>query len=206
MPLVDSAGHKTTLAAYKGKVVVISDVMTLCQETCPLDTANIVQAARAVEKAGLANKVEFLSITIDPQRDTTAQLAAYRNLFAPAPADWATLNGNPSDLTKLWKDLGVWSQKVAEGKPPAANWRTGARLTYDLNHSDDVFFLDRNGREQALLQGPAHVASGTRMPKALNRFMDDDGHKNLAHPSSDAWTTQQVLHNISTLVHHPIAQ
>jgi hypothetical protein len=39
---------------------------------------------------GLGNRVVFLSITVDPGRDTRAQLAAYRNLYAPAPADWLT--------------------------------------------------------------------------------------------------------------------
>ena len=58
---------------------MISDVMTLCQESCPLDTANVVAAARPVERAGLDSKVVFLSITIDPGRDTVAQLAAYRS-------------------------------------------------------------------------------------------------------------------------------
>ena len=58
LPLVDPAGHPMSLSSLKGKVIVVSDVMTLCQETCPLDTANIVQAARAVEKAGLGDRVE----------------------------------------------------------------------------------------------------------------------------------------------------
>jgi protein SCO1/2 len=206
LPLLDPSGRAEPLSAFKGKVIVVSDVMTLCQETCPLDTANLVQAARAVEKAGLGDQVEFLSVTIDPQRDTPAQLAAYRQLFAPPPADWATLTGAPDNLAALWKNFGVWSQKVPESNPPAKNWRTGETLTYDLDHSDDVFFIDQNLHEQTLLDGPAHVVQGTQLPSALQSYLSDTGHQNLEHPSADAWTTQQVLQIVSGLVHHSIPQ
>lgn len=206
LPLVDPAGHATPLSSLKGKVIVVSDVMTLCQETCPLDTANIVQAARAVEKAGLGDRVEFLSITIDPQRDTAAQLAAYQQLFSPPPADWMMLSGTPDNLTALWKNFGVWVQKVPEGNPPAKNWRTGETLTYDLDHSDDVFFIDQSMHEQTLLDGPAHVEQGAQLPSALETFLSDTGHQNLEHPSADAWTTKQVLQVVSGLVHHSIPE
>ncbi|MBS2964002.1 SCO family protein [Actinocrinis puniceicyclus] len=204
LPLEDSSGHPAALSSFKGKILVINDVMTLCQETCPLDTADLVQAARAVQKAGLGDRVEFLSITIDPQRDTTAQLAAYRRLYAPAPADWAILTGPAQDLATLWHNFGVWIQKVPEGAVPAKNWLTGAPLTYDLNHSDDVFFIDGDGHEQTLLDGPAHVEQGTALPSALRSFLNDNGRQNLDHPGGDAWTTQQALQIVSGLVHKPI--
>jgi cytochrome oxidase Cu insertion factor (SCO1/SenC/PrrC family) len=75
MPLVSSDGSPLSLAALAGKVVVVSDMMTLCQETCPIDTATTVAVARAVERAGLGDRVAFLSITIDPGRDDRRHLA-----------------------------------------------------------------------------------------------------------------------------------
>lgn len=65
-PLQSSTGRRFSLSSFAGKVVVLSDVMTLCQETCPLDTANVVAAAREVQKAGLGNRIEFVSLTVDP--------------------------------------------------------------------------------------------------------------------------------------------
>jgi cytochrome oxidase Cu insertion factor (SCO1/SenC/PrrC family) len=88
--------------------------MTLCQETCPLDTANLVGAARAVTAAGLGDRVAFATITIDPHRDTPARLAAYRDQFAPAPADWRLLTGSPDTLAALWKDLGATGDRLAD--------------------------------------------------------------------------------------------
>ena len=198
--LTSSDGLQTDLAALTGKVVVVSDAMTLCQETCPLDTANVVAAARAVEKAGLGADVEFLSITVDPQRDTPPRLAAYRNLYSPAPADWLALTGSAATLDALWKDLGVYIQKVPDTPPAPTDWLTGAPLTYDITHSDEVFFFDRTGTERFLLEGAPHVAPGAPVPNTLRRFLSDTGRDKLAHPESTAWTLTQEMQVLAWLV------
>jgi protein SCO1 len=202
--LVTSTGQRLSLDSLRGKVVVVSDMMTLCQETCPLDTANVVAAARSVQAAGLGNHVEFLSVTIDPQRDTVSRLIAFRKLYAPAPADWAVATGTGSALSELWKALGVYIQKVPDTAPAPRDWLTGAPLTYDLTHSDDIFFFDSHGRERFLLQGSPHVAAGAPIPPTLARFMDADGRKNLTDPDPVAWTLPQELQVVSWLADHRI--
>jgi protein SCO1/2 len=204
-PLTTSAGKQLTLASLAGRVVVISDMMTLCQETCPFDTANVVAAARAVEAAGLGDRVEFLSITVDPARDTTAQIAAYRKLFPQPPADWVTLTAAPQTLSRLWADLGVYIQKVPDTPPYPRNWATGAPLTYDITHSDEVFALDDTGHERFILEGAPTVSAGTPIPKALRTFLDADGRQALAAPDALAWTLPQELQVISWLTARSVA-
>jgi protein SCO1/2 len=201
---VEDTGKQVDLGSFAGKVVVISDVMTLCQETCPLDTANVVAAARAVERAGLGSKVEFLSITVDPVRDTPTRLAAYRRLFTPVPADWVTLTGTPSSIAGLWKRLGVYTKKVPDTPPAPRDWLTGKPLTYDITHSDELFFLDQRTHERLLLDGAPHLAPGTKLPRTLNRFLDATGHRNVTHPDPTAWTLPQELHALAWLTGHPI--
>lgn len=200
--LVTSSGRRLSIASLRGRVVVISDVMTLCQETCPLDTANIVAAARAAERAGLGSRIVFLSVTIDPARDTQAQLAAYRRLFAPAPADWLTATGSPAQLSAMWRALGVYIKRAPDSPPLPRNWRTGAPLHYDLTHSDEVFFVDPAGRERFLLEGAPHLAPDAPIPSRLLRFMDAAGHRNLTHPMKLAWTLPQELRVLSWLTGH----
>lgn len=204
LPLRDSTGKATSLAAFDGMVLVISDAMTLCQETCPLDTANIVETARAVQRAGLTHKVEFLSITVDPARDTTAQLAAYRHLFAPTPTNWKALTGSQADLARLWKYLGVYHEKVPSEKPFPTNWRTGEPLTYDIEHSDLVYFVDASSRERFLLDSPGHVPAHVHLPATMNSFLDAAGRRRLVHPDSSYWTVPQALHTLSWLTGHRI--
>jgi protein SCO1/2 len=204
LPLVDSTGRKTTLDAFRGKILVLSDIMTLCQETCPLDTANVVSTARAVDKAGLGDRVEFASVTIDPQRDTPARLAAYRKLFSPVPTNWALLTGSQHSTDTLWKALGVYHHKVAENSPPAVDWMTGKPLTYDINHADLIFFVNADGHNRFVIDGAGHVAPGTTIPAELGKFMDAQGHHNLTHPDAGSWTTGQALQVISWLTDHHI--
>jgi protein SCO1 len=205
LSLTDSTGKTASLASFRGKIVVINDAMTLCQETCPLDTANLVATARAVDRAGLGDRVEFLSITVDPQRDTPAQLAAYRQLYAPPPANWKTLTGSAADLATLWKYLGVYYERVPEDNPPATNWRTGQKLTYDVNHADEVFFLDAAGHERFVMDGPGHVEPGTTLPAPMSSFLNDEGHQKLEHPEADAWTVPQALRVLGWLAQRPIS-
>ncbi len=107
-------------------------MLTLCQGTCPIDTANIVGAARRVTTAGLGAKVAFLSVTVDPGRDVAARLAAYRRQYAPAPSDWYVLTGSAREINLFWDTLGVFRKREADPSPGPKDWLTGspARLRH----------------------------------------------------------------------------
>jgi protein SCO1/2 len=111
--LGSSSGTRFDLAGLTGEVVVISDMTMLCQETCPLDTANVVAAARSGEHAGLGDRITFLSITIDPRRDTPLRLAAYRRLYGAAPADWMLATGTPGPSPRSGKRSASSSRRCA---------------------------------------------------------------------------------------------
>lgn len=192
LPFTTSNGKQVSLADLTGRIVVLSDMMTLCQETCPLDTATVVQTARAQEHPASEKSPVFISLTVDPTRDTTTQLRAYRTLFTKPPADWQAWTGSVKNVDALWTYFGVWRQRVANGPGPAPhNWRTGAPLTYDVQHSDEVFFLDPAGHERFVLEGAPYAAGGT-VPQALQKFMDAQGLKNLKDPAPTAWTEAQA--------------
>lgn len=198
-PLTDELGRAVKLSSFGGKILVISDTMTLCQETCPLDTAAIVSAARATERAGLGDKVEFVSLTVDPGRDTPVRLAAYRKLFTHPPKDWTLLTGDSTAVHSVLKALGVYTKTTAENKPPAVDWMTGKKLTYDVEHSDEVFFVDAEQQVRFLLEGPPHIVAGDPLPAKIKTFMNVDGLKNLNHPKATDWTVNQALQVVSWL-------
>jgi protein SCO1/2 len=192
--LRDPQGHIVTLGSFAGRTLVVSDSMTLCSEDCPLDTANIVSAARATDAAGLTDKTEFLSITIDPARDTPHRLAAYRRLYDRGHMlpNWQLLTGSESDIARLWHDLGVWYRRVPQGSPPARDWLTGKPLTYDVAHSDEVFVFDDHLHERLVMSGHAHVPHPSSVPPRLRAFLSRLGHQHLASPGPDTWTAQDV--------------
>jgi cytochrome oxidase Cu insertion factor (SCO1/SenC/PrrC family) len=191
LPFTTSDGREVRLRDFAGKEIAISDVMTLCQETCPIDTATFVQTDQAERAAGRSSDEVFLSITVDPARDTPAQLTAYRQLFG-SPPNWLTLTGSATSVDALWNYLGVWRQRVGQaGGPPPRNWRTGKPLTYDIEHSDEVFFLDKRQHERFILEGVPYATAGS-VPRTLRSYLDDAGKKTLVHPPSTAWTEAQA--------------
>lgn len=193
MPLTDEHGHTVHLADYAGKTVVLQDVMTLCQELCPIDTATFTSTiSRYQQTAPHPSDTVFLSITVDPRRDTPAQLRAYRKQYAGSGdslPQWHLLTGRPADLHALWKFLGVYVKQVPlHGR--ARNWRTGKPLGYDVQHSDEAFFLDGNGTEQYLLDGTPSLGRA-KVPATIDRFMSSRGHRN--EQKDAGWTADQAL-------------
>lgn len=45
VPLVDERGQPTSLAAFRGKVVIMAYFLALCQETCPLTTGAFISSS-----------------------------------------------------------------------------------------------------------------------------------------------------------------
>src|SRR5207249_3781071 len=74
--LTSQDGAPVSLARLRGKVVALTFIYTLCTDTCPVLTPmmSFVQD-RLGEDFG--TKIAFVSITIDPERDTPEVLKAY---------------------------------------------------------------------------------------------------------------------------------
>jgi protein SCO1/2 len=197
LPLTMDGGHATSLAALHGQVVVLADFLTLCQETCPLTTGDLLMMDRAVTAAGLAGRVRFVELTVDPNRDTPSRLRAYRRLVG-APANWSLLTGSPAVIGRIWRYFGVWYQQVAEGSPPGTDWLTGKPLSYDIDHQDALIYLDAAGRERFLVVGSPNAAGASIAP-ALRRFLSAQGRTDLSHPDASTWTAADGLSPIAWL-------
>ena len=193
--LISTSGAATSLAAYRGKYVVMAPFLTLCQDECPLVTGAFIALQRDVEAAGLGEKVVFVEITVDPGRDTPARLAAYSKEFG---ADWPLLTGTPANLDALWKFLGVSVQIVPEAQPAKIDWLTGKPLTYDVDHTDGYFLIDPNGHERFSDSNPPNLHG--HLDKKLTNLLNGGGLQNLDHQGSPNWTLSDALSSISWLV------
>ena len=200
LPLTTAAGQRTTLAAYRGKIVMIADFITLCQDMCPMISANTAALARQVQAAGLTGKVALLELTVDPQRDTPARLAAYQKLFGGPRRDWTLLTATTvAGTATLCNFFYIYFHRVPEGSPPATDWLTGQKLTYDVSHSDTLIFLSPDGKERYVANAAAD-ARGSTLPPTLMRFMDPQGYHNLYHPNpAESWTVPQARQVLSWL-------
>jgi len=193
IPLVEANGTTTTLAAYRGKTVMIADFLSLCTDICPLISANTVALARALNQDGVGNDVALLEISVDPQRDTPARLAAYQKLFGPTVPNWTLLSASPANTKRLWAYFHVSYGRQKEPNPPARDWLTHKPLTYDVEHSDNLIFLDPQGNQRFLVNASADVQNHP-VPGKLVQFLDGEGIKALNKPKVvDDWTVTQGL-------------
>jgi protein SCO1 len=134
--LIDSAGKPFNLASLRGKVVLVSFVYTTCNGTCPLTTQALVRAQKSLENARLwGTSVEFVSITLDPKRDTPESLAGYARLFGADPAAWHFLTGPPARVEAVIKSWGMWVKCDSNGV---------------LDHPSRIFLLDTHGHQREI--------------------------------------------------------
>jgi protein SCO1/2 len=119
----------------KGKIVVIDLFYTQCLDSCPLETARLAQVQRMLgDRVG--RDIFFYSISIDPWRDTPAQLKAYAEKYRIGPG-WLFLTGNPQDIDLISKRLGLYTEPVDRdghapavllGNEPAGQWIRNAAI------------------------------------------------------------------------------
>ena len=195
IPLISSSNATTSLAAYRGKYIVMAPFLSLCQDECPLVTGAFIALQRDVKAVGLGAKVVFMEITVDPGRDTPARLTAYAREFG---ADWPMLTGTPTNLDTLWKYLGVSVQIVPEEQPPKTDWLTGTPLTYDVNHTDGYFLIDPSGNERFSDSNAPNLHG--HLDPALSGLLNSGGLHNLNHQANPSWTLSDALSSISWLV------
>lgn len=97
----------------KDKVVVIQFMFANCSDLCPRTTPNLTRVQRELSRRA-PGKVTFLSITVDPKRDTPKALRQYASHF-DIKRGWYFLTGRQEDVDLVRRKLGVYDpedQKV----------------------------------------------------------------------------------------------
>ncbi|HUK07074.1 MAG TPA: SCO family protein [Stellaceae bacterium] len=130
--LTATAGSIVTERTYHGKIVLVYFGYTYCPDACPTTLNEIAGALR--ELGPLAERIQPLFITIDPQRDTPKVLAEYVQSFDPRIVG---LTGTTSQIAAAAKAYGVYyAPYKAEGVPDG----------YLMDHTAIVFVMDEDGR------------------------------------------------------------
>jgi protein SCO1/2 len=128
--LRDTAGNVVRLGELRGRVVLVSFVFTRCTSACPLLTARMAQLHRRLARAA-PGRVQLLSVTVDPERDSAAALAAYARRFAAESAAWRFLREEPATLARMLASYDEWTRPAPGG---------------DIEHPARLHLVDRRGR------------------------------------------------------------
>jgi protein SCO1/2 len=197
MPLTDERDRTVDLADFRGRVVVLADFLTSCQDECPISTGAFLTLERDLRADGLGADVAVVEVTVDPKRDTPARLAAYEKYTG---VDWTLLTGSAAEITMFWQHFGASYNDIADGPDDttAVDWETGKRYTYDVDHSNNVYVFDAVGHERLLTEGLPSI--GKTLPPKLASLLSPLGVKHLDDPGFGAWTEADLRSAIGSLL------
>jgi cytochrome oxidase Cu insertion factor (SCO1/SenC/PrrC family) len=190
---VTAKSGAVSLAALRGRYVVLAPTLTLCHEVCPLTTAALMQLQRRLRSRGLGDRVLVAEATVDPWRDSPARVRAFKRLTG---ADVRFLTGTRPEIRRLWKVFGVAYKRVPQGRRPDVDWWTHRPERFDVQHTDGVFIIDPRGRWRVAVPGMPDLR-GSLTPR-LASLLNDEGEANLRHPDT-SWTVDQILDDLSQL-------
>jgi protein SCO1/2 len=131
LALVDHHGQLRRLEDFRGKAVVLFFGYTHCPDVCPTTLADLAQVMRQL--GPLAERVQVLFVTVDPERDTQQVLANYVPAFDPR---FLGLRGDAEATRAAAKEFKVYFEK-RPGKAPGE---------YSVDHSAQTYVFDPQGR------------------------------------------------------------
>ncbi len=105
--LVDDKGAPVTEAALRGRPSVIYFGYTFCPEVCPTTLSDLARWMKALGPD--ADKLNYVFVTVDPQRDTPKVMHEYVNAFDPRIRGFT---GTPEQIAKVAQEYRVYYQRV----------------------------------------------------------------------------------------------
>ncbi len=128
--LISHTGQRVRLSDYRGKLVLLYFGYTFCPDVCP---ATLYEITRAMELLGEdADEIQFIMISVDPERDTPSKLAEYVTHFNPT---FLGVTGTPEQIAEVATFYGIFYEvnpgSVATG--------------YLVDHTATITVIDQDG-------------------------------------------------------------
>jgi protein SCO1/2 len=122
-------GGRLSLGDLRGKVVAVTFIYATCTDTCTLLTAKLA-GIRSRLGGAFGAGVAFVSITVDPERDTPEALTRYAQAQGVNGPGWAFLTGTKDEIREVTRRYGVVARSAPRG---------------DVDHTFLTSLVDREG-------------------------------------------------------------
>lgn len=140
--LTDQQGQPVSIAAYRGRPVIVTFIDPLCRELCPLAAQVLSRAERQLPSS---QQPEILAVSVNIYDNAHANLLEDFSRWHLTP-QWRWAVGNPKQLAAVWKrydvEVDVTTKHIA-----------GTTVHY-LAHSEMAYVVDPGGYERDLLLWP----------------------------------------------------
>ncbi len=140
--LTDQAGQPFASSSLAGQVWLVDFIYTHCTDVCPTYLSpRMMQLQQQILEGKLPGKVELISISVDPVRDTPAVLQQYGARYGADPRVWHFLTG-PDATVQALLQTGFKVGSVVK-----------AETDGNLTHSSYFLLIDRQGKVRAIYDG-----------------------------------------------------
>jgi protein SCO1 len=128
--LVDDTGATVSDKTLAGKPYAIYFGYTYCPEVCPTTLFDLTRWIKALGPD--ADKLNYVFVTVDPERDTPKVMHAYVNSFDKHIRGFT---GTPAQIAKIAKEYRVYYKKI-----PTSDG------SYLMDHSAMIYLMDADGK------------------------------------------------------------
>jgi protein SCO1/2 len=128
--LLNQRGEPFAMEQLRGKSVVLNFIFTHCPGICPLQT-QALRRVRAALPERVRERVQFVSVSVDPERDTPEALAAFAAQQGADEENWTFVTGPAPELSALGESYSAHALPAGAGP---------------LDHRTEVRLIDAEGR------------------------------------------------------------
>ena len=142
--LRDQGGLPVSVAAYRGRPVIVTFVDPLCRNLCPLEAQVLNQLERELPAS---QRPVILAVSVDVYSNANSRedlLQAVREWHLVPQWHWAV--GSPRQLAAAWKRYKIGVSVVTK--------RVGGTTIHYVTHTEAAYVIDATGHERALFLWP----------------------------------------------------
>ncbi|MHB8732086.1 MAG: SCO family protein [bacterium] len=146
--LRDTAGGVVSLSTFRGKVVALTFLYSHCPDVCPLIADNMRVTQQSLG-GGLASRVAFVAISVDPRGDTPGAVREFLRVHRVEQI-LTFLIGASAELRPVWAHYFVGSDAKAVNPEATA---ASSPTPQQVGHTAIVYVIDPKGYIRTFLPG-----------------------------------------------------
>lgn len=151
--LINQHGSQIKLSDFRGQVIILTFMDSVCTDTCPLTAAQFRQVYRQFDQ-NEARRVVFIGINVNTEANEVSDVAEITKTWhLDEIPSWHFLTGSSEDLRLVWT-------KYEVAVSPSVNGN-------EIMHTPGVFLIDPSGQKRWYISTPYSTDSTLPLSELL---------------------------------------
>jgi cytochrome oxidase Cu insertion factor (SCO1/SenC/PrrC family) len=155
--LLDERSDPISLAALRGRPVIVTFIDPLCRDYCPIEAQRLNAVASAFQQV---SKPAIVAVSVNVYGNARANLLLDERKWKLTP-EWRWAVGRLAILARVWNDYHV--QVLATSK------KVAGVTVHRIGHTEAAYVIDANGFERALFLWPYRAQDVVQTLRGLAR-------------------------------------